>query len=70
MGNGVASEAIWGKCAGRGNGVLNAESDARGSGVAGRDSRPADESMLGIGARMRAGCGLSKANSKVASGRS
>ena len=71
-GAGVASEVIRGKFPGRGNGVLRTlPKDARGSGVVGRESCAA-ASMLGSGERVaRAiGSGFSKANSKVAIGRS
>jgi len=61
-------------CAGRGKGVLSAlDSDARGKGVFGRESAPA-ESRLGSGERVAGSNGVfscrSKANSKVAIGRS
>jgi hypothetical protein len=74
--DGVASEPIRGKFAGRGNGVLSAlESEARGNGVAGRESRLAPlGSTLGRGERVAGTSGVrscfSKANSKVAMGRS
>ena len=76
-GNGVAvaSEPSCGSCAGRGNGVLKGvDRDARGNGVGARDPGLAAESMLGKGARMAGSkgvrSGFSKANSRVASGRS
>lgn len=74
--DGVASGPNRGRFAGRGNGVLSAlDSEARGNGVVGRESRLAPlGSTLGSGERVAGTRGVrscfSSANSRVAIGRS